>query len=100
MIMREIADEATLSLSTATGVIDGLVAKGLVKRERSDADRRIVRVELTSEGLKIYEQALEVRSRMVRGMLGALNKEEQEQFVSLFRKIVERIDREKKSTVA
>jgi DNA-binding MarR family transcriptional regulator len=98
MIMSEIADRATLSLSTATGVIDSLVEKRLVKRERSDEDRRIVRVELSDEGRKIYEQALEVRLKMVRGMLGALDKEEQEQFVNLFRKIGERIQ-QKKTTV-
>jgi MarR family transcriptional regulator, organic hydroperoxide resistance regulator len=97
MIMSEIADRATLSVSTATGVIDGLVEKGLVLRHRSERDRRIVRVELTDEGQKIYDQALEVRLKMVRGMLGALNKEEQDQFVNLFRKIGERIDREKRS---
>jgi len=75
------------------------VEKKIVKRERSEEDRRIVKVELTSEGEKIYEQALEVRLRMVRGMLGALNREEQEQFVNLFKKIGERIDKEKKVTV-
>ena len=99
MIMTEVADMASFSLSTATGVIDGLVAKGLVKRERCEEDRRVVRVELSPEGRKIYDQALEVRLRMVRGMLGALDKEEQEQFVNLFRKIGERIDQEKKVTV-
>jgi DNA-binding MarR family transcriptional regulator len=100
MIMSELADHARLCLSTATGVIDGLVTKALVSRQRSDQDRRIVRVELTAEGRKIYEQAVDVRLGMVRGMLGALNKEEQDTFVSLFRKIVDRIDREKRATVA
>ena len=99
MIMTELSEAAMLSLSTVTGVIDGLVEKKIVKRERSEEDRRIVKVELTSEGEKIYEQALEVRLRMVRGMLGALNREEQEQFVNLFKKIGERIDKEKKVTV-
>ena len=99
MIMTELADHARLSLSTATGLIDGLVGKGLVKRERSEQDRRIVRVELTPDGHKSYEQALEVRLRMVRGMLGALNKEEQEVLVSLFRKIVDAIEKEKNVSV-
>jgi DNA-binding MarR family transcriptional regulator len=100
MIMSELADHARLSLSTATGLIDALVSKGLVKRERSEEDRRIVRVQLTATGRENYEQALEVRLGMVRGMLGALNKEEQELLVSLFRKIAERIQRERKATVA
>jgi len=100
MIMSELADHARLSLSTATGLIDALVSKDLVKRERSEEDRRTVRVELTLTGQENYEQALEVRVGMVRGMLGALNKEEQELLVSLFRKIADRIERERKASVA
>jgi DNA-binding MarR family transcriptional regulator len=100
MIMTELAEAARLSLSTVTGVMDGLVEKKIVKRDRSEEDRRIVKVQLTSEGEKIYEQALEVRLRMVRGMLGALDREEQEQFVNLFKKIGEKIDKEKKTTVS
>jgi DNA-binding MarR family transcriptional regulator len=88
MIMTELSDSARLCVSTATGLIDGLVSKSLVKRSRSEEDRRIVQVELTEEGKKNYEQALDVRLGMVRGMLGALDREEQETFVTLFRKIV------------
>jgi DNA-binding MarR family transcriptional regulator len=100
LIMSQIADRANLSLSTATGLVDCLVSKGLVKRERSEEDRRIVRIELTSEGQNIYEQALQVRLHLVQGMLGALNKEEQETLVHLFRKIAGSIERERRQTVA
>jgi DNA-binding MarR family transcriptional regulator len=99
MIMSEIADRAMLSVSTVTGITDSLVAKSLVQRERSEEDRRVVRVELTEEGKKIYKEALEFRSAIVRGMLGALNKEEQEALMNLFRKIVQRIEREKKASI-
>jgi len=88
MIMTELSDAAKLCLSTATGLIDALVGKTLVKRSRSEEDRRIVQVELTEDGQKLYEQALEARLRMVRGPLGALDQEEQNTFVKLFRKIV------------
>jgi MarR family transcriptional regulator, organic hydroperoxide resistance regulator len=88
MIMSELSDSARLCLSTATGIIDGLVSKGLVARSRSDEDRRIVQVQLTEEGITLYEQILETRLNMVRGMLGALDPGEQEIFVTLFRKIV------------
>src|SRR5262245_36542519 len=50
MIMTELADHSMLSLSTVTGVIDGLVEKKIVNREHSEEDRRIVQVQLTSEG--------------------------------------------------
>jgi DNA-binding MarR family transcriptional regulator len=88
MIMTELSDAAQLCVSTATGLIDGLVSKSLVKRSRSEEDRRIVQVELTEEGQKIYECAMDARLRMVRGMLGALDRNEQEIFVTLFKKIV------------
>jgi len=88
MIMTELSDSARLCVSTATGLIDALVSKSLVKRSRSEEDRRIVQVELTEEGQKIYECALDSRLRMVRGMLGALDSNEQEIFVTLFKKIV------------
>jgi DNA-binding MarR family transcriptional regulator len=88
MIMTELSDSARLCVSTATGLIDGLVSKALVKRSRSEEDRRIVQVELTEEGQKIYEHALDARLRLVRGMLGALDRDEQETFTTLFRKIV------------
>lgn len=88
MIMSELSDSARLCLSTATGIIDGLVSKGLVLRSRSDEDRRIVQVKLTEEGQSVYEQVLQARLNMVRGMLGALDPGEQEIFVTLFRKIV------------
>ena len=39
-IMREIADPLGLALSTATCIIDRLVNKNLVLRERSEKDRR------------------------------------------------------------
>src|SRR5262245_27855231 len=88
MTMTELSDAAQLCVSTATGLIDGLVSKSLVKRSRSEEDRRIVQVELTEEGEKIYQCVLDARLRMVRGMLGALDQEEQDTFVKLFKKIV------------
>jgi len=98
MIMTEIAERALLSVSTVTSIMDSLVSKGLVQRERSEEDRRVVRVELTTDGKKVYQQVVDTHMRMVRGMLSSLNKSEQETLVSLFRKIAERIENEKKVT--
>jgi len=75
--------------------MDNLVEKKLVKRERSEKDRRVVWVELMPEGRQIYEQVTEVHLSMVRGMLNSLNKEEQDMLIGLFRKIALRIEREK-----
>ena len=52
MRMTELANFLGLSKANATGLIDRLVARGLVRRERSETDRRVVNVSLTQEGRK------------------------------------------------
>ena len=89
--MTEVADNAMLSLSTATGIVDNLVAKSLASRERSEEDRRVVQVELTPEGLKLYRESQEFRLKLVREILTSLKGAEQAAFMNLFRKIAQGI---------
>ena len=86
-IMREIADPLGLALSTATGVVDRLVKKNLVHRERSDEDRRIVKVNLTTEGTEICEKKKAGFMKLCRNMLSSLTPEEQKIYLSLSKKI-------------
>jgi DNA-binding MarR family transcriptional regulator len=48
--LRELARAAGVSAPTATRMIDGLAARGLVSRERCADDRRAVRLSLTGAG--------------------------------------------------
>jgi DNA-binding MarR family transcriptional regulator len=48
--LRELARAAGVSAPTATRMIDGLEARGLVTRERVPEDRRAVRIRLTGDG--------------------------------------------------
>lgn len=98
LIMTDVAERALLSVSTVTSIMDSLVEKNLVRRERSEQDRRVVWVELTREGRKVYQELLEFHLRIVRGMLNALNRDEQDTLIGLFRKIVDRIEKEKIAT--
>jgi DNA-binding MarR family transcriptional regulator len=60
--LRELARAAGVSAPTATRMLDGVQARGLVTRERCADDRRAVRVALTEEGLVAVR---EHRARMV-----------------------------------
>ena len=86
-IMREIADPLGLALSTATCVVDRLVKKNLVHRERSDKDRRFVKVRLTKEGEKIYENRKIGFMKLCQKMLSGLTVEEQGIYLALSKKI-------------
>jgi DNA-binding MarR family transcriptional regulator len=94
-VMSGLADAICLSLSSATGLIDRLVSKKLVKRDRSSEDRRVVEVELTEQGRALHEEAMAGPVEFARGLLKGLTSDEQESLLALFRKISERIKTEK-----
>lgn len=55
-----LAERLTVSRPTLTGVVDGLVAQGLVARSRDESDRRRVHHALTPEGHAALAAADEV----------------------------------------
>ena len=64
VIMREIAGQLETPLSTATWIVDKLVAKKYLKRYNSIEDRRIVKVGLTNKGQKTYELSQKLKISM------------------------------------
>jgi len=86
-MMKELAEFLLLAVNSITSVVDHLETKGIVRRQRSEQDRRIVRVELTEVGQRAYQAAVDEKLQLLRGMLAALNEDEQTIFLILFRKI-------------
>jgi DNA-binding MarR family transcriptional regulator len=86
-MMRELAEYLRLAVNSLTTIVDKLEHKGMARRQRSDEDRRIVRVELTDSGREVYDGAVEEKKHFLRGMLTTLTEDEQEIFLVLFRKI-------------
>lgn len=86
-MMREIAEYLNVAVNSVTSIADNLEQKGLACRQRSDEDRRVIRIELTSAGQLMYRSLADMNLRLLRGMLGALTEDEQEIFMVLFRKI-------------
>ena len=77
--MTKLATECGLALSSMTGVIDRLVAKGHVKRIRDEEeDRRKVFVELDKKGEKAYQELLEAEMETIITMMDSLNPGEQD----------------------
>ena len=86
-MMRELAEHLTVAVNSMTSIVDNLERKQLVRRQRSEEDRRVIRVELTDAGRDIHQSLVEVNLRLFRSMLGVLTEDEQEIFMVLFRKI-------------
>ena len=91
-VMGRLADAICRSLSSVTGLIDGLIEKKLVRRERSTSDRRVVEVLLTEAGRTLHEEAMAGPVEFARGLLKGLDAAEQEALLSLFGKIARRIE--------
>jgi MarR family 2-MHQ and catechol resistance regulon transcriptional repressor len=86
-MMRELAEHLNVAVNSVTSIVDHLEHKGLVRRQRSAEDRRVIRVEMTESGREIYDSLVEIKLRLFRSMLGVLTEDEQEIFMVLFRKI-------------
>ncbi len=61
----ELANRMYLHPATMVGLLDRLESKGLVKRVRSEKDRRVVHVELTPLGRSVVESSPEVVQRLL-----------------------------------
>ena len=87
-IMSDFANAVGVPISTATHIIEKLVRKGLVVRVRSEADRRVVHVELSDEGRKRELHFLQNRVAMGRDMLEPLSRGERELFLEMLVKMI------------
>lgn len=87
LMMSDLGRKLDISLSTATGIIDRLIEKKLVKRERNGGDRRVVRVVLTDKGRRTNLTYQKQKKEIFARMLGALSSGEQEQLIHILEKI-------------
>jgi DNA-binding MarR family transcriptional regulator len=87
-------DQASLAASiaydqaTIGGVVDRLVAKGLVTRAVSARDRRAHEVQLTAMGEAAFEALLPVVRASQDEILGRLTRQERARFMALARKAI------------
>ena len=70
-----------------TRALDRLETKGLVVRERSTTDRRVVQLALTAEGQKVAAQVPAVLSDVLNGHLSDFTRDEWQTLLSLLRRM-------------
>lgn len=83
--MGELSTRLACDPSSATGIVDRLETKGLVRRVANPSDRRGKRVELTPEGRKLRRR-IEQRVMAARPSIAGLTKTEQRQLRDLLQK--------------
>lgn len=83
-----LARELEIDAGAMTRAMDRLEAKGLVRRERSVEDRRVVLLALTPEGRKVARRVPAVLSDVLNGHLDGFSVAEWEQLQALLRRMV------------
>ena len=88
----QIAKHMMVKSSTVTGVIDRLEKKRLVTRQRNSPDRRIINIQLTSDGKKLAKIAPPpIQQRVVDG-LQQLSSRELDQIIFSLAKLTKMLD--------
>lgn len=86
--MGRLAQGMSVPMSTATGIVDRLVRKNLVQRDRSEDDRRVVTVSLTPGGRDIVGQFKQQCCDFFDRIRNVLTEEEFETGLLLWSKVV------------
>lgn len=86
--MTNLAQGISVPMSTATGIVDRLVKKGLLKRGKSEEDRRVVTVSLTENGRVLVADLKEHFHNLFERVRNTLTEEEFETGLTLVRKVI------------
>ena len=90
--MSELARELGITMGAATSIVDRLIKAGLVKRERSTEDRRLVLVSLSKKGRRMVEEVHKVTLGLMTRLLSRLSAKEREAFLSAYEKMSREIE--------
>ncbi|MFC1925363.1 MarR family winged helix-turn-helix transcriptional regulator [Chloroflexota bacterium] len=85
--MGELSQALSVPLYSVTRAIDSLVAIGLVDRQSDPDDRRVVRVTLTEDGLRLHHAIEDHFARNLERIMACLTPGEQVIMVDLLRKV-------------
>ena len=84
-----LAQEVGLDRTNVADVLGRLAQRGLVQRQRSEADRRAILTRITSEGERITRAMLSAMKRAQERLLEPLGTAERELFLSMLLRLVD-----------
>jgi DNA-binding MarR family transcriptional regulator len=90
--MSELARELGITMGAATSLVDRLIKGGLVKRQRSPEDRRVVLVSLSKKGKRTVEEGHELTLDLMSRLLSRLSAKEREAFLMAYEKMSQEIE--------
>ena len=92
--MSDLAASIGISLPTLTGIIERMVKRELVAREKDDNDRRMVKVKLTSKGTKIIKKSHDQKREHLRPMITLLDTDDRKSLLRILETLVSEIQKQ------
>lgn len=89
----DLAQEFHVKKSAITALINRLVTKGLVTRERNDIDRRVVYLHVTPKGMEFYDACNNKIHDLVSKIISHFKEEEILTFMGTYEKLAKIMDK-------
>lgn len=89
--LSELSEKIRAQNSTVTGIIDRMEREGLVVRERSKEDRRVVYIKLTTKGRQIARDIPVEPMELFRSALETLTAQEMRELLRIMTKVAKRV---------
>jgi DNA-binding MarR family transcriptional regulator len=83
----ELADFLGVSLSAITSLVDRLNKSGFVTRIRDEQDRRLVWLEMTSQGSQELNECLSKRNKVMHTIFGQLEEDDLQNLIVIYGKV-------------
>jgi MarR family transcriptional regulator, organic hydroperoxide resistance regulator len=91
MSLSELSERIRAQNSTVTGIIDRMEREGLVLRERSTEDRRVVFIRLTPKGTDLAREIPVEPMEIFKGALESLSAQEMKDLMRILTKLARRV---------
>jgi len=92
--MVRLSDENLVTKAAVTAIIDEMEAKGLVRRARDSSDRRVVNVQMTPAGRRVFVVARRRHQEIVNAFVSLLEPDEVRALVRSFDKLARFMDQQ------
>ncbi len=90
--MGDVAETLSVTRPTATSIVNRLVSKGFVGRERDEGDRRVVRLRLRPKGASLLAAKRSLFKERVRKMLSPMSRDQRKRFVAALKTVSNQVD--------
>ena len=90
MQMKDFADYFSITMPTATSLVDKLIATNYATRKNDTKDRRIVKISITRQGERVLEEAMKHRANKLNKLLSYLSKQDKIELLRILETVAEK----------